>query len=83
MRKRLPAPFIMQMRLNWRWWRLSRIVLFWYWLYEQAGALWRALCLERASYWLDFLPAFFLKRYYTSLNTLTGTTGRNLYGKPL
>ncbi len=49
----------------------------WYWCEMQAGRLWNKLCSDdKASYWLDFLPAFFARRYYAALNRRIARTGR-------
>jgi hypothetical protein len=66
-----------------RWWLYSRPPLFWYWCEQRAGALWSLVAGDRASCWLDGVPAFFQRRYYTALNRMVKRTGLNLYGRPI
>ncbi len=49
----------------------------WYWWEMRAQKLWLRLCpADKATYWLDFLPAFFARRYYASINRRIARTGR-------
>ena len=65
------------------WIVLSKITCFWYWCEQQAGKIWVRFGNGASSYWLDFLPAFFLRQYYRSLNRLIEVTGRTLYGQKI
>ena len=49
-----------------KWYRLWEEV--WYWFDQQSGKVWLKLSKDRASYWLDWLPAYCLRRYYRNLN---------------
>lgn len=48
------------------WYRTQEEI--WYWLEQRASWLWLKLSKDRASYWLDWLPAYFLGHYYRNLN---------------
>lgn len=40
----------------------------WYFLEQQSGTLWLRFCpLGKASYWLDFLPAYCARQYYAAI----------------
>ena len=46
---------------------------FWYFAEQQAGRLWHRACADGVSCWLDWLPAFCLKRRYAAERALNPT----------
>jgi hypothetical protein len=49
-----------------RWYCIQEEI--WWWIYKRAQWFWMRLGNDQASYWLDWLPAYCIRKYYYNLN---------------